>query len=89
MPKGNLSVEETREALKKPSGFFLVFKTTHLTMKAEAVLNNHDIPNRLFPKPKNIISECGVVVKVLEVDLEKAKAICCNKGLGIKEVIKV
>lgn len=89
MSGDKLSSDETREALKKRTGSFLVFETTHLTMKAEAIFNNNNIPNRLFPKPKKIISECGLVVKVLEPDIERARELCRNKGLVIKEVIEV
>ena len=87
MNPDGLSEDEMREELKKRTGSFLVFETTHLTMKAEALFNDNNIPNRLFPKPRKIISECGLIVKVLH--LEKAKEICNNKDLQIKEVIRL
>lgn len=67
----------------------LLFETTHLTMKAEDLFKQNNIPNMLFPKPKKAISECGLVVKLFESDLERAKKLCKNKGIEIKEVIRI
>ena len=67
----------------------LLFETTHLTMKAEDLFKQNNIPNMLFPKPKKAISECGLVVKLFESDLERAKELCKNKGIEIKEVIRI
>ncbi len=78
-----------REMLREPRGRFLVFETTHLTMKAEKILKEADIPHRLFPKPKSVISECGLVIKVLEEDLERAVEICKGRGVAAKETITI
>ena len=78
-----------RDKLKVEAGPFLLFETTHLTMKAEALFKNNNIPNMLFPKPKKAISECGLVIKLLEADLETAKELCKNKAIHIKEVIRI
>ena len=78
-----------RDKLKEGKGTFLLFETTHLTMKAEAIFKENNIPNMLFPKPKKAISECGLVVKIFESDLERARELCNNKGIEIKEVIRI
>jgi len=78
-----------RDKLKEGKGPFLLFETTHLTMKAEAIFKKNNIPNMLFPKPKKAISECGLVVKVLEEDLERARELCKNNGIQIKELIRI
>ena len=80
---------DRREELRKREGTFLVFETTHLTMKVEALLNKKGIGNRLFPKAKGIVSKCGLMVKVLEVDLERAKELCEKEGIVINEVVVI
>ena len=67
----------------------LLFETTHLTMKAEDLFRKNNIPNMLFPKPKKAVSECGLVVKLFESDLEAAKELCKNNKIEIKEVIRI
>jgi len=79
-----MPVKEGRESLKTMEGTFLVFETTHLTMKAESVLKEAGIPVRLFPKPRKVISECGLIIKVLDVDLDAAKNLLEGKGVRIK-----
>ena len=58
-------------------------------MKAEALFKKNNIPNMLFPKPKKAISECGLVVKLFESDLETAKELCKSNEIQIKEVISI
>ena len=70
-------------------GTFLVFETTHLTMKAESTLKESDIPVRLFPKPRKIISECGLIMKVLDSDLGTAKSLLKEKGIEIKAELQL
>ena len=74
---------------KEPRGLFLLFETTHMTMKAERILKGEGIPFRLFPKPKSVLSECGIIVKVFENDLQKATRACDEAGLKIKEVLSI
>lgn len=78
-----------RDKLKTGTGLFLLFETTHLTMKAEAIFKENNITNMLFPKPKKAISECGLVVKLFESDLERAKELCEKNEIQIKEVIRI
>jgi len=79
-----MPVKEGRESLKTMEGTFLVFETTHLTMKAESVLKEAGIPVRLFPKPRKVISECGLIIKVFNGDLDAAKNLLEGKGVRIK-----
>ena len=76
-------------SLKEFRGTFLLFETTHLTMKAETVLKSAGIPFRLFPKPKGVISECGIIVKIADDDLKRATSACEEAGLNIKEVLSI
>ena len=78
-----------REKLKAGKEPMLLFETTHLTMKAEDLFRKNNIPNMLFPKPKKAISECGLVVKLFESDLEAARSLCEDNGIEIKEVIRI
>lgn len=78
---------EEKRRLMAPVGTFVVFETTHLTMKAEKILKKEGIPFRLFPKPRTVVSECGLIVRLLEDDLERATQICEDEGLKIKEVL--
>ncbi len=79
-----MPVKNSRESLKTMNGTFLVFETTHLTMKAESILKDSGIPVRLFPKPRKVISECGLIIKVLDGNLDAAKSFLEEKGLKIK-----
>jgi len=78
-----------RDKLKSGREPMLLFGTTHLTMKAEDLLKKNNIPNMLFPKPKKAVSECGIVVKLFESDLERARELCEDSGIEIKEVIRI
>ncbi|MDT8317374.1 MAG: DUF3343 domain-containing protein [bacterium] len=78
-----------RDELKSGKEPMLLFETTHLTMKAEDLFRKNNIPNMLFPKPKKAVSECGLVVKLFESDLERARELCINSGIEIKEVIRI
>jgi hypothetical protein len=82
-----MPVKDNRESLKTMEGTFLVFETTHLTMKAESILKDAGIPVRLFPKPRKVISECGLIVKVLDRDLDAAKGLLEGRGVKIKSKI--
>lgn len=82
-----MPVKNSRESLKTMEGTFLVFETTHLTMKAESILKDAGIPVRLFPKPRKVISECGLIIKVLKADLDAAKGLLEGRGVKIKSEI--
>jgi len=58
-------------------------------MKVENFLNKNGIGNRLFPKAKGVVSKCGLMVKVLESDLERVKILCENEKIVINEVVVV
>jgi len=78
-----------KDILKEPYGTFLVFETTHLTMKAESILKGAGMPMRLFPKPRSVESKCGLVIKVPDGEIERASEICSKEGLEIKEILKI
>lgn len=58
-------------------------------MKVENLLNNKGIANRLFPKAQGVVSKCGLMVKVLEIDLQMAMSLCEKEGIVINEVFVV
>lgn len=70
-------------------GKFFVFETTHLTLHAEKLLKKSGIGNRLFPKPRSVISECGLIIKILDSDIERAEEIFKQAGLQISEIINI
>ncbi len=79
--------EKEKEELREFKGTFFVFNTTHLTLKAEKLLNNAAISNRLFPKPRSVVSECGLILKVLDKEREKVESLFEKEALPLKEVL--
>lgn len=48
------------------SRIYLLFRSTHETLKAESVLQAAALPCRVVQKPSDIRSDCGLAVRVLE-----------------------
>ena len=78
---------DSNEEIRRFCGHFFVLETTNETMKAEAILKDAGIACRLFPKPRHIITECGLIIKVLDSELEAAKVHLVSCGINIKEEI--
>lgn len=84
-----MPVKNHKESLKTMEGTFLVFETTHLTMKAESILKEAGIPVRLFPKPRKVISECGLIIKILAESLDTAKTLLKDQRIEIKAELQL
>jgi Putative Se/S carrier protein-like len=50
-----------------------VFKTTHLTLKAEKALKNTGVEHRTVMKPRKISSDCGLAIRLDPSDVDRAK----------------
>jgi hypothetical protein len=48
----------------------ILFYTIHDVLRAEKILKQHRIPHELVPVPRNLSSDCGMCVKLLD-DIEK------------------
>jgi hypothetical protein len=59
----------------------VVFPTTHLTLKAEKVLEEASIRFRTIMKPRKISSDCGLAIRVGEGDLERSRDAILSAGL--------
>ncbi len=77
------------DSLKKIGGNLLVFETTHLTMKAESLLKSAGISHKLFPNPRKSTNECGLVIKVLKKDMNKAVETCKQSDVTIKSILNL
>jgi hypothetical protein len=48
----------------------IVFPTTHLTLKAESILEQAEVMHRTVMKPRKISSDCGLAIRVNDGDLQ-------------------
>ena len=51
----------------------VVMPTTHLTLKAETVLENAGINCRTVMKPRKISSDCGLAIRIDEGELDRVR----------------
>ncbi|HOV91286.1 MAG TPA: DUF3343 domain-containing protein [Syntrophorhabdaceae bacterium] len=51
--------------------FFLLFPAIHDVLKAEKKLKKDKIDYELVPVPRNLSSDCGVCIKIKNLDLIK------------------
>jgi len=61
----------------------LVHSTSH-AVRAEKVLNQAGIACKLIPVPRQISSDCGVCVRVLQADAESAPQALAQAGVEIE-----
>jgi len=59
----------------------IVFPTTHLTLKAEKVLEEELIPFRTIMKPRRISSDCGLAIRISEDDAGRCRETILSAGL--------
>jgi hypothetical protein len=50
----------------------LLFESVSAALAAEKVLKDRGIPNKLIPVPKHISSDCGVCLRLVADDLDRA-----------------
>lgn len=60
---------------------YLVFHSTHETLKAEATLQARSVPCRVVMKPAGIRMDCGLAVRVEPAACEAALAALQGAGL--------
>lgn len=77
------------DSFKKPGGTLLVFETAHLTMKAESLLKSAGILHKLFPNPRKATNECGLVIKILKKDINKAIETCKQFDVTVKSILNL
>jgi len=85
--KSNTGTES--DSLKKTGGTLLVFETTHLTMKVENLLRSTGISHKLLPNPRKATNECGLVIKVLAKDLNRAVETCKQADVAVKSILRL
>ena len=68
--------------------FLLLFKSTHLTLKAEKLFKKNNIIFRTTLKPKSITSDCGIAIVIEEDNLNKAISILKAKKIKDFQIYK-
>jgi hypothetical protein len=69
-------------------GLILVYSTSH-ALRAEQILRKAEITCKLLPVPRQLSSNCGVCVRVLQADLETAKQALESAQVGIEGIHKI
>jgi len=59
----------------------VVLQSTHLTYKAERLLNDAGIPCKLVTKPRHISSDCGLALSLEAGDAPRALALLTESGV--------
>ena len=54
-------------------GTVLIFKSTHDVIKARRALDKARLDYEIVPTPKAVSSECGMSLRVSELNLEQAR----------------
>ncbi len=62
-----------------------VYSTSH-ALRAEKVLQRVGITNKLIPVPRRISSDCGVCVRILQVDAEPARRALEAAGVEVEGI---
>ncbi len=66
-----------------PDGdFVIVFPTTHLTLKAETVLEQTGVKHRTVMKPRRISSDCGLAIRIDADDLQRIRELLEGNSLS-------
>jgi len=65
----------------KESFFILALPSIHYIMKLEKEALSQGIPVDLIPTPRQISSDCGMVVKIPEQSLEKMLQLANSQGM--------
>lgn len=61
---------------------YLLFRSTHETMKAEAVLQAAALPCKVVMKPASIAVDCGLAVRIAADDQSGARAALQRSGMA-------
>ncbi|MBP7735872.1 MAG: DUF3343 domain-containing protein [Spirochaetes bacterium] len=64
----------------------VLFKSVNQTMWADKILKDKGIPHKLIPVPRHISADCGVCLRIMPDDAEKAESILAGVE-GFVEII--
>lgn len=53
--------------------YILIFNSVHRVMKAEKLLKSAAIPFKTIPVPRKLSSDCGLAIRVSDVELSTLK----------------
>ncbi|UCE19276.1 MAG: DUF3343 domain-containing protein [Gemmatimonadota bacterium] len=67
----------------------ITFDSIHRVMKAERILKSEDVSLTLVPTPREISSECGMVVQVGCEELERVQEIFNKNRLEIEGIYQI
>ncbi|TFG60396.1 MAG: DUF3343 domain-containing protein [Deltaproteobacteria bacterium] len=59
----------------------LIFRGTHQVMSAEKNLKREGVPMRLIPVPRRLSSDCGLAIRIVLPDKERAKEVLSKSGI--------
>ena len=60
---------------EKQKNMVIVFPTTHLTLKAESILEKGQVDHRTVMKPRKISSDCGLAIRIGYNDLDRTRGL--------------
>jgi hypothetical protein len=66
----------------------IVYSTSH-AMRVEKLLQEKGIACKMIPVPRQISSDCGVCVRILQSDVEVARRVVEAAGVEIKGVHQI
>jgi len=64
----------------------LLFPSINHVLKAEKLLAERDVPNKLIPVPRSISSNCGVCIRIFRKNREEAVSILSLTGMEMPEM---
>jgi hypothetical protein len=66
----------------------IVYSTSH-AMRIEKLLQAQNIPCKLIPVPRQISSDCGVCIRILQQDIEMARRVVEEAGIEIQGIHEI
>jgi hypothetical protein len=59
----------------------LIFRGTHQVMSAEKHLKRAGVPMRLIPVPRRLTSDCGLAIRIVSPDRDRAREVLSRSGV--------
>ena len=72
-----------------PDSWVITFDSVYYVMKAERILREKGIGINLIPTPREISSDCGVAIELVDSRLDLVKEILQKNGLGQTSFVKL
>ena len=72
-----------------PDSWVITFDSVYYVMKAERILKEKGIEINLIPTPREISSDCGVAIELVDSRLDLVKEILQKNGLGQTSFVKL